>query len=42
MDPVTQGLLGAAVGQAVYGHRLGRKAALWGDSSAWRPTSTSS
>lgn len=30
MDPVTQGLLGAAVGQAVYGPRLGRKAALWG------------
>lgn len=30
MDPVTQGLLGAAFGQAVYGRRLGRKAALYG------------
>ena len=30
MDPVTQGLLGAAVGQAVYGPRLGRKAAVFG------------
>jgi inner membrane protein len=30
MDGVTQGLLGAAVGQAVYQGRLGRRAAAWG------------
>lgn len=30
MDSVTQILLGAAVGQAALGHRVGRKAAVWG------------
>jgi inner membrane protein len=30
MDPLTQGLLGASFGQAVYGKALGRKAAVWG------------
>ena len=30
MDTVTQALLGATVGQACFGHRLGRRAALWG------------
>lgn len=30
MDLVTQGILGAAVGQAGFQHKLGRKAALWG------------
>jgi inner membrane protein len=30
MDTVTQALLGAAVGQACFSHRLGRRAALWG------------
>jgi len=30
MDTVTQSVLGAAVGQALYGHRLGRRAAFWG------------
>ena len=30
MDSVTQIALGAAVGEAVLGHRVGRKAALWG------------
>jgi inner membrane protein len=30
MDPITQGLLGAAVGHAVLGPKLGRRAAVWG------------
>ena len=30
MDSLTQAVLGATVGQAVAGHRLGRRAALWG------------
>ena len=30
MDTITQGLLGAAIGQAVFSKKLGRKAALWG------------
>jgi inner membrane protein len=30
MDPLTQGLLGASVGQALYGRALGRKALAWG------------
>lgn len=30
MEPITQGLLGAAVGQAGFGHRLGRRALVWG------------
>ncbi len=30
MDPITQGLLGAAIGQAVFGRKLGRGAALVG------------
>ena len=30
MDSVTQMVLGAAVGEAVIGRRVGRKAALWG------------
>jgi inner membrane protein len=30
MDPLTQGLLGAAFGQALYGRALGRKAQVWG------------
>lgn len=30
MDPLTQGLLGACVGQAVCGRRLGGRAVLWG------------
>lgn len=30
MDSVTQILLGAAVGEAALGHRVGRKAAVWG------------
>lgn len=30
MDPLTQGLLGASCGQAVYGKALGRKALVWG------------
>ncbi len=30
MDPLTQGLLGASFGQALYGRALGRKALLWG------------
>ncbi len=30
MDSITQIALGAAVGEAVLGHRVGRKAALWG------------
>ena len=30
MDPLTQGLLGACVGQAVYGRALGRRALGWG------------
>jgi inner membrane protein len=30
MDTVTQALLGAAVGQAAFSHRLGRRAVLWG------------
>ncbi len=30
MDTVTQGLLGAAFGQALYGKTLGRRALLWG------------
>jgi len=30
MDPLTQGLLGASFGQAVYGKALGRQAAVWG------------
>ena len=30
MDSLTQAVLGGAVGQAVAGHRLGRRAALWG------------
>ena len=30
MDSLTQVALGAAVGEAVLGHRVGRKAALWG------------
>jgi len=30
MDPLTQGLLGASIGQALYGRALGRKALVWG------------
>lgn len=30
MDPLTQGLLGASVGQALYGRALGRRALVWG------------
>jgi inner membrane protein len=30
VDPLTQGLLGAACGQAVYGRALGRRAVVWG------------
>ena len=30
MDPLTQGLLGATIGQAAYGRRLGRSAIVWG------------
>lgn len=30
MDPLTQGLLGAACGQALYGRRLGKSAVTWG------------
>ncbi len=30
MEPITQGLLGAAVGQAGWRHSLGRSALLWG------------
>ncbi len=30
MDPLTQGLLGASVGQASYGRLLGRRAVVWG------------
>jgi len=30
MDPLTQGLLGATCGQALYGHRLGKSAVTWG------------
>ena len=30
MDPLTQGLLGAAFGQALYGRALGRRAVVWG------------
>jgi len=30
MDTATQALLGAAVGQAAFGHRLGRRALAWG------------
>jgi len=30
MDTPTQVVLGAAVGQALFGHRLGRRAAVWG------------
>src|SRR5919106_876172 len=30
MDPVTQGVLGAAFGQAAFAHRLGRRAVGWG------------
>ncbi len=30
MDLITQGILGAAVGQAGFQHKLGRKAVLWG------------
>jgi inner membrane protein len=30
MDPLTQGLLGATVGQAMYGRLLGRRAVVWG------------
>jgi inner membrane protein len=30
MDPLTQGLLGASFGQALFGRALGRKALVWG------------
>jgi len=30
VDPLTQGLLGASCGQAVYGRALGRRAVIWG------------
>ncbi len=30
MDTLTQGLLGATFGQACFGHRLGRRAVVWG------------
>ena len=30
MDPLTQGLLGASFGQALYGRALGRRALVWG------------
>jgi inner membrane protein len=30
MDPLTQGLLGASFGQALYGRSLGRRALVWG------------
>jgi inner membrane protein len=30
MDPLTQGLLGATFGQALYGRALGRRAVVWG------------
>lgn len=37
MDPLTQGLLGAACGQAVYGRALGRRAVVWGAAIGMSP-----
>lgn len=37
MDSLTQSVLGAAVGQALYGHRLGRQAAVWGAAAGLVP-----
>ena len=37
MDPLTQGLLGAACGQAVYGRALGRRAVIWGAAIGMSP-----
>jgi inner membrane protein len=37
VDPLTQGLLGAACGQAVYGRALGRRAVIWGAAIGMSP-----
>ena len=37
MDPLTQGLLGASCGQALYGRTLGRKAIVWGAAIGMSP-----
>jgi inner membrane protein len=37
VDPLTQGLLGAACGQAVYGRALGRRAVVWGAALGMSP-----
>ena len=37
MDPLTQGLLGASCGQAVYGRALGRRAVVWGAAIGMTP-----
>lgn len=37
MDPLTQGLLGASFGQALYGRALGRRALVWGGVVAMTP-----
>ena len=37
MDPLTQGLLGASCGQALYGRILGRKAIVWGAAIGMSP-----
>jgi inner membrane protein len=37
MDPLTQGLLGAAVGQAAFGRALGRRALAWGAAVGMAP-----
>jgi inner membrane protein len=37
MDPLTQGLLGASFGQALYGRALGRRAVAWGAAFGMAP-----
>jgi inner membrane protein len=37
MDPLTQGLLGASFGQALYGRALGRRALVWGAAIGMTP-----
>jgi inner membrane protein len=37
MDPLTQGLLGASCGQALYGRALGRRAVVWGAAIGMSP-----
>jgi inner membrane protein len=37
MDPLTQGLLGASCGQALYGRALGRRALVWGAAIGMSP-----